>query len=934
MTTIITSADNERSIVLSGTYEYQLSSNYIGKPPIQSTYIFANKCVVAAAEVRTREFHLHVGSLSIAAPTVTINSCGENGVTNINANDKSANAASAWPVLVSCHQLDEISKLHIKSRGGDGGGGFVPSDGNSPPGIGGDAGNGADITAWFECLVDTLGDLGEAALASTDAVEQLAMTEEFVEGAKTLTSPGSRLGCFEPHQHAACAEVKSMLKMLPNLINSVRRPSTSWVNVWPDYVTKDYRGGTPGKGSWCRNSHGDIHTGADGAPGKDGSLVHNRMHTAAIRASNECFIHPDQVALTLRDVENNYFIGSKQSLDTAQTTLKMLQARLAFSAELVPEDNLYKAYLSKEGTVLSVVRGADSMVPTSVLGIASSLDLSNRYMTRLGLGVDFYRHQLTWVPRGSYDVFEATLQQALADFQSIESDYEDYAQMAADNKQQRDQIGIGKNAAGQGLKLATSDLTTLAVELAESADHIAVMQGEIPIKRKALDDELDRIVSDIKSSFKFSFKDLLSAVSTMCFSPGLAIGAAQGVIQTATLLNGSAMQVKNDAGDAVSKDYVVEKVYALKAGLDGLQEHIELSADDPTLTTDDPNGNKLLGNEKDIMDLINQYRGVLGDEVDKFKKMFDDYVAFVLQRNNEVIHYNALITLYLEARNKQGSCRDTINMLGTQEASALNTNIPALAATIKANYMHHTSQVLEQLYNTQRALSFWSLSLGTADFGQLRDAGFPSPGLAARLKAMNDDIAADLVRAVDAFGMGRLTFGSTSENPDGEPVRIQLSEFQLKALKTPPQGSSTEYAVSIQIATASKDTSRETNPFAMDGYDIRVSKVRVYLEGVQTADNDVRVVMQHLGTETIVTPTNDLMPFKHDRLHLAFHYNSSTSKILTDGNIGRDDEEKKYALPRPFAMWRIGVPTASNVDLDMSGVTKATIEFSGYYRSF
>ncbi|KAK1017029.1 rRNA-processing protein cgr1 [Friedmanniomyces endolithicus] len=233
-------------------------------------------------------------------------------------------------------------------------------------------------------------------------------------------------------------------------------------------------------------------------------------------------------------------------------------------------------------------------------------------------------------------------------------------------------------------------------------------------------------------------------------------------------------------------------------------------------------------------------------------------------------------------------------MLGTQEASALNTNIPALAATIKANYMHHTSQVLEQLYNTQRALSFWSLSLGTADFGQLRDAGFPSPGLAARLKSMNDDIAADLVRAVDAFGMGRLTFGSTSENPDGEPVRIQLSEYQLKALKTPPQRSATEYAVSIPVATASKDTSRETSPFAMDGYDIRVSKVRVYLEGVQTADNDVRVVMQHLGTETIVTPTNDLMPFKHDRLHLAFHYNSSTSKILTDGDIGQDDEEKKH----------------------------------------
>ena len=67
---------------------------------------------------------------------------------------------------------------------------------------------------------------------------------------------------------------------------------------------------------------------------------------------------------------------------------------------------------------------------------------------------------------------------------------------------------------------------------------------------------------------------------------------------------------------------------------------------DPNLHLDDEGATKLLAEEKDLINLVGKYRGVLGgDTLKALRTTFDEYIHAVLERNNQVIHYNACVTL-------------------------------------------------------------------------------------------------------------------------------------------------------------------------------------------------------------------------------------------------------------------------------------------------
>ena len=68
-------------------------------------------------------------------------------------------------------------------------------------------------------------------------------------------------------------------------------------------------------------------------------------------------------------------------------------------------------------------------------------------------------------------------------------------------------------------------------------------------------------------------------------------------------------------------------------------------------------------------------------------------------------------------------------------------------------------------------------------------------------------------------------------------------------------------------------------------------------------------------------------------MHFKFQYNLDTGAIQTDGDMA-SLVNKELALPGPFAQWKITVNDSYNNDLDMSEVTDAWFEFSGWSRSF
>lgn len=882
--------------------------------------------------------HLHAASLAVLDDNAILDSSGTDGVQDITATDHHADGTNASSVWVSTANFQLPTPLEVKAAGGNGAVGYSSSDSSVPPSAGGNAGNGADVTLVVNTQYDNVADKAELIITDTNRTpdQKIGDMTKWAQFAQLVTDhnkPDSISWVYTmridenqpdmdpdgPLPHAINAN--TFQGLMANTVRTLRETSS-------DFMSKiDCRPGTPGNGGIMG---GSTKRAPDGVAGKPGNRNYSTYSERAIISGTELVFHPDQVRFTLRDIENSYFIGTQASITEAVAKLKALTGRLSLLAEAKPTDNIYQTYVAHEFKTLAVLPSGKLGVSAAFNSLTTSLKLANQYMVRIDQGHDFYQNDSSWVPRGSYQFYEDSFQTVLADFDSVESNYIEYQKLAADTSKRSEQVDRALAAARSGEKQAEADLTALGVDLSDTAGRIAVLQDDIPRKHKAVDNKLTELANKINTSVQWpTMKEFLGAAGQMafCSSPEMAMGMF--TVQGATLLNTSLTEIHDNAGNAVSKEYVVGKIRALGSGLDGLVEALKASANDPDLNVDDPGASKLLGQENDIMGLVKQYRGVLGGDLDDFKKLFDDYVNTVLQRNNQVMHYNNVITVFLQTRTKLNSYANDQLALGTQEAQLVNSDIPGLASIVQSSYLDYTAKVLQLLYDTRRALTFWTLNSGTVQLSSLRDEDFPSPGLGARLKTLKGDIITDFGSQTDALGIGRQPFGVPG-GPGGQPKIVELDEWQLELLKMPPSKTGQEFFTTIQINPVTKDTSLDDNVFATNA-DVRISNVRVYLEGAKTDNSTLNFKLQHLGDEQIVTVKNETRRFTHDRLVFTFEYNLVSGAITRDGRLDLDPE---YALPGPFATWRIGVSPLANKNLDLSNVTRAWVEFSGWSRSF
>lgn len=802
MATQVTSP-NGNVIYLSGAPEYQLVSDYVQSPPVNCTYIYANSVSIARPVVQTKEFHLHAAEITAIDPNATIVSAGATGADNTTLVDTEALGGDAGSVVLSAARFNKFSPLRINAKGGDGGKGYSSPDHTVASGSGGGGGKGGNVLLMVNTAFDLVADAARKIINDTtkkpaDKVDDMLAWAQL---AQTVSTPNAADGVswvFKmkidqsqpdmdpdgPLPHAVNAS--TFLALMQGTLDYLDYDSTQYLS------SVNCAGGNGGHGGGTSDQRT---TGAEGKPGISGTANKTRLEVANILTSTECLFHPDQVELTMRVIENNYYIGTTDSVQDAKNMLLELIDRLSFLDTIKPTDNIYTTYVTNELATLNVLPGASSTDPTSIVSLKTSLRLAKNYLSNIKLGLDFYRHLGTWVPRGSYQAFSASLDIVLIDFDSVEANYLNYVKLASDQTNRQQQIATARYAAERGSDLANSDMKTVSDELTETAGQIATLQDEIPAKYQAVQEELVKFQKDVKTRAEWPTpKDFLSAASMMAFCPEKSMAA----VQTGTLVTESMTQVHNEAGDAIEKDYIVQQINQLGEGLAGLKEGVRIVGNDPQLGVDDPGATKLLGDQQQIMDLVNQYSGDFGDDVKDLKAMFDDYVNLVLQRNNQVIHYNTLMTIYLECVNKKAAFEATKATLGTQEAMTINSGIPAMTALVTKSYLAYTSNVMTLLYDTQKALAFYALENSTADLSSLRDDGFPAQGLGARLKDMKADIIMDFTNTTENLSNGRQAYG-TAAGTDGQPIRIDLSQWQLTALKTRIVKTNPEYFTSISI---------------------------------------------------------------------------------------------------------------------------------------
>ena len=798
-------------------------------------------------------------------------------------------------------------RLSLTARGGDGGPGQSTADGSG--GGGADGGQGGTVRIVFgspfhqalRALEDIFG-IGadsegseHAALVSKKAaVGKLAsLLTALGEGRDDLKQLAARL-------QAASVDPLSTISQLDDLLELADRRlrieiELDAASLLPGIQTSGGRYGVYGSGP-----EGNGSNGKPGTPGTT-SVQAVGFDAAIMRTVPFVFAHPDQCQMLLRKAAALYYAGTGSSLSQAAALLERLVARLGFVEGLQPEDALYKAYSDASYTLA---------MPDALPMLASVYDSASSLLRQFRLGQDYYGRSNTYTPRGSHTFYDKQSQRLLLNLEKIEVTYAAYYEAQREQTVTVDMVVESLHQADMLIEETRSQIEQLKAESGKTAISIAGYEPVIKRKHEAVQALIKEAEAEIRSSVSLNFADVVEGLTMVAFAPTKAMTS----LQTGNLIFKGITQLPDDLGTSVNKDYLIDSLTAIAATEAGLLEGYQLQ-NDGTLQVDDPGAAKLLAVEQDLMTLLNSYRSRLSN-LKKLKEAFDDYVKCVIDRNNFVVHYNAIIALWINYSDRIQYYTAKKEQLSSDQADAYNPNLPLVAAYIAQMYQDAKSQVMESLYMTQRSLRFWSLT--QVDAIQQVLAGRPLSKISSiDLTKVQSNLIRQYANAVENFGHDAQKFPAPSA---ANGIIYPLSTSQLDALKE-------NNGVILSIPAVYPETDKSSSPFA--GWaNIRLNKVRVWLRGAKTADNSLLVSIRHFGKETIVDARGVDYAFSHDPITIGFKYNTSTNAIDEDGELA-SIESQTYSLVGPFATWRVMIEPRYNDSLDLSQVTEGYFEFFG-----
>ncbi|KAJ5360022.1 hypothetical protein N7517_009213 [Penicillium concentricum] len=367
----------------------------------------------------------------------------------------------------------------------------------------------------------------------------------------------------------------------------------------------------------------------------------------------------------------------------------------------------------------------------------------------------------------------------------------------------------------------------------------------------------------------------------------------------------STTMAKDKNGNFVKKVYVIDQLTTcgdtIKSLIDGFS-----TRKDNSIAVDDPGAIKTLTTAGNIQKILNEFKNAIPKStLDKINKELEDYMSTVQSRNAAVVEYNCCIQFLAESLTAEEYFTKQINNLGQQGLQ-----------------INHLSRLLFS-GSASRAIRYWGLQRIPIAFDPmpLQDFAFLAD---ARLKL-------------------RKVFTKSLEQ-----YAAKLTKPELDTLKAKPTSSDSGYTTYLRLNPA-------TYTEFGDRIDIRLSEVRLWMLGVNldadvTGRKILSVELIHTGEDIIQDTHRKDLKFSHDQVTIGFDYDVSkvtnlnearTKNVFSKQNIQNDhyigDKAGKNSIAAlgPFTTWRLSVNTdRTNKELDMSGVTRAFLEFRWTSRAY
>ena len=373
----------------------------------------------------------------------------------------------------------------------------------------------------------------------------------------------------------------------------------------------------------------------NGLPGKDSKPQILAVSSPDDRCSwTVPFAHPVQCRMLLEKAKLQYFIGGSKTVESSMKLLRLLNQlidRLAFLDVLKPEHELTAAYY---GSAERLFLSSGAAAINDLKAIRSE---ASTYLRQLQDGRDFYGNDQNYVPRGSYQDYAADNSEDVmwSNLKNLEAVYTAYLQAQAKDQEKVDAIKKAASSATQTIASNKSRIEILKIELEK--DRIKIQSYDDPIKNQyaVVTKAAANIEDQIQKAWQCPLSSILGALGQCLFAPGSAMILLQGV----TLANTANTQIASDDDDSrkINKAYLIKKVHKVlgddsKARHSSLMEGHKLLPDG-TIGVDDEGAEVLMGAEKDMLALIQDYTDTIGKtNVEDLKTAFDQYVGKSLCR--------------------------------------------------------------------------------------------------------------------------------------------------------------------------------------------------------------------------------------------------------------------------------------------------------------
>ncbi|KAH6640795.1 hypothetical protein F5144DRAFT_526654 [Chaetomium tenue] len=874
---------------------------------------------------------LFVRSLSTAVPKgkelLRIDLGGANGT------ETTANAFGGGQAACFIQRLDQryVDTFNIDAYGGHGYDQVLDPVGGTPasPPAGGNGGTGGQVSIAFGSFVSSPLILARKLISRVHE-----KPEAYPAGlADLLTQLTRRCERKEVQAITGVPEALKTLKKYPKLdkkdfskalIELVRIFASIEVHM-ESRVTQSIgvRGGTRGVGIGNQSENGK--------PGADGNaavaLVSN---PEALWELSMCFAHPTQCNMVLERAKARYYAGTprpgsdgkgKSSLlawGEARATLETLLDRLEFLDDAhrptdLAKSNLVDAYKTGDATLSipgSNTTGADGL-PASLSQLISIRNEALGLYAQMDSGLDAFNDSYNSVPLGSFGSYEKNLESSLTYLGQTELRFKKYKEAVDKAVENKEHIEASRSATEAVIAHNTSMRRDIINELNNTAANIAQFDYPLSRAKASLTEAAEKVKQELEKAISFPFDELISAGTQLLFVAKWPMAVLQG----ANLIHQMSSKIIKEDGTTVERQYLVRRVSNITGSIKSLNEGYKMLSNGK-LQDEDPDASKLLVQEKELFDLIEDVNNSLSEKtVERVKTLFKFYITLVVQRSQDIMRYNALVSTLVRYRTESQSLQQQLDQLRRANIATIDVHHPAIVVFMQKLYLNAIRTTEYWLYKAQRAYNYAALN--------------------------DDNIIGDVLGDDPPFSR----FDSTLLSAAHQNLSDAYQKYYLDRLG-PARGTFTKRTIDLDPSEhieVIRDSGRNSCTFfvkvvpgkAFDGMaNVRLLSVRCFLDGAKVASsNKLHLTLTHAGMETLVDGVKRRHEFKHKaQILTAFKYHLETGEVELASTIGEGREKSGYALVGPFVTWRVDVNKEYNAGLDLSGVTGGRLEFDGHYQ--